>query len=80
MLENENKIFESKLGEFLTTHKKQFVLIKDDTIEFFPSEDEAIEFGLSQFGVDSCLLVRQVVTEQPEVNIPSLSIGLPLTS
>ena len=80
MLENETAIFNRKLGEFLETHEKQFVLIKDDTIEFFPSEEKAIESGLRRFGVDSCFLVQQVIKKQPEVSIPALSIGVPLTS
>ena len=79
MLEKETKIFDDQLGEFLKTHEEQFVLIKDDTVEFFPTEEGAIEYGFRQFGVTSRFLVRQVVKEQLKVNIPSFSIGLPFT-
>ncbi len=77
MLEEEIKIFDAKLGEFLTTHENQFVLIKAKTIEFFPTEDEAVEYGLHQFGVAAHFLVRKVTGEQPKVDIPALAMGLP---
>jgi hypothetical protein len=50
MLEKEFALFEAKKEEFIQNHKDQYVLIVgDDVIGFFDSEDKAIQEALKSY-------------------------------
>ena len=76
MFEKETRLFEKKLPSFLESHENQFVVIKGEKTDFFPTEDSAIEYGLRQYGATSSFLVREITQEKHKVEIPALSYGL----
>lgn len=76
MFEEETKLFERKLPSFLKSRENQFVVIKGEKTDFFPTEDSAIEYGLRQYGATSSFLVREITKEEHKVEIPALSYGL----
>lgn len=76
MFEEETKLFERKLPSFLKSHENQFVVIKGEKTDFFPTEDSAIEYGLRQYGATSSFLVREITKEEHKMEIPALSYGL----
>lgn len=76
LLNNEIDLFESKLDKFLKEHPSEFVVIKNNDINFFASKKAAIDFGLNSYGSSSHFLARQILKEQPKIRIPSIELGL----
>lgn len=76
MLEQELKIFENNLPEWLKSHSGKFALIKgDELIGFFNTTDEALEVGARRFGLQP-FLVRRITAQQEEIRIPALTLGV----
>jgi len=51
LLEKEYKVYVTHLGQFLPQHLNQYVLIKERrVVGFFNSYEEALKFGLEEFG------------------------------
>lgn len=59
-LDQETKVFEKHIGQWREAHLGQFVLIKGDVVDFFPSLEQAFRVGTARFGLQS-FLVRQIV-------------------
>jgi hypothetical protein len=59
-LDQETKVFEKHVGKWRETHLGQFVLIKGDAIDFFPSLEQAFRVGTGRFGLQP-FFVRQIV-------------------
>ena len=76
MLENEIKLFEQKLPEMLQDREGQYVLIKGEDISFFDNDLDAVNVGLEKYGATDGFLVRRILTKQPEISIPIISLGL----
>ena len=76
MLEKEIEVFEKNLPSFLKEHREEFVLIKDEEIEFFKTQEEAVERGLEKYGTDSGFLVREVLKNQREIQMPAYTSGI----
>jgi hypothetical protein len=75
MLENELKVFQDNLQNWLPSREGRFVLIKGEDIDFFNTMDAALIEATKRYGLDS-YLVRQVALKQDEIVIPALSLGL----
>lgn len=76
MLDQELKIFEDNLPEWLESHSGKFTLIKgDELIGFYDTTDEALKEGAQRFGLQP-FLIRRVSPEQEEISIPAMTIGV----
>lgn len=77
MLEKERKYFSEHHADLLSRYPGKFALVKDDElIGTFNTIEEALAEGARRFGLQA-LLVRQIAaTEEKEINIPALTIGI----
>ena len=76
MLDEEIKLFQAKLPEFLKTHEGYFVLMKGDEVRFFRSQEDAITIGLELYGAKSGFLVRRITAQPEKPFMPPYSLGL----
>ena len=76
MLDNEIKLFEEKLSEFLVERAGEFVLIYGKEVSFYGKEQDAVVAGLEKYGANNKFLVRQVIQSQPDAHLPAFSLGL----
>jgi hypothetical protein len=64
MLENEYKFFKDNLPKLLKEYSGKFLVIKEqEIIENFPTYDEALAFGLSQFKLGE-FLIQECIEEE----------------
>jgi len=78
MLDEERKVYEENLEEWLKTNSGDFVVIKgSEVLGFCQTQEEAITAGGKQFGLSS-FLVRKVQITDEQFSAPALAIGLPL--
>jgi len=76
MLEQELRFYDEHFQEWLSRYGGRFVLVKgSELIGVFNTVDEALSEGARRFGLES-LLIRQVLSQQPEVRIPALTLGI----
>lgn len=59
-LDHETKVFDKHVAKWRESHLGQFVLIKGDVVDFFPSVEQAFRVGTGRFGLQA-FLVRQIV-------------------
>lgn len=58
--------YETNKADWVRTHQGEFVLISDKNVAgFFPSYESAFEAGLTNFGVGTDFLIKQVVEHEP---------------
>jgi len=76
VLDEEIAFYDEHLPDWLQQHEGTVVLIKGrELLGFFEREGDAIEEGVSRFGLAS-FLVRRVLSTQPLVYIPVIAHGL----
>lgn len=76
MLDTERKYYAEHCGEWVPLHANQFVVIKgEDVLGFFPTIEEALSAGATQYGMDS-FLARQVGTDEQVLRAPALTLGI----
>ena len=76
LLDKEIALFEKNLPDYIEEKPNQFVVIKDEDIQFFPSKELAINYGIDNYGKTGSFLVRQILEQQPEVSIPAVMLGI----
>ena len=77
MLEIERKYFSEHRAELLSRHSGKIVVIKDDQlVGAFNTIEEALAEGARRFGLTSFLVREVSATEEKEINIPALTLGL----
>jgi len=77
MLERERQYFSEHLGELISQHLGQFVVIKDDElVGAFNTIEEALAEGARRFGLTPFLVRQVTVAEEKEINIPALTLGI----
>ena len=77
MLEKERQYFSEHHAELLSRHQGKVVLIKDDQlIGAFNTIEEALGEGARRFGLKPFLVREVTATEEKEINIPALTLGL----
>ncbi|HCG03263.1 MAG TPA: hypothetical protein DEV93_22335 [Chloroflexi bacterium] len=75
-LARERACYASHLAEWLVTYPGRFVLVKgDELVGAFDTMEDALREGARRFGLQA-FLVRRVVSEQEEVRVPALTLGL----
>ena len=73
MLENEYKFFKDNLPELLKEYSGRFLVIKEQKIiENFPTYDEALAFGLSQFKLGEFLIQECIDIDAGKLGILDL--------
>jgi hypothetical protein len=75
MLEKELKFYNDNLPNWLTCREGQFVLIKEDDVDFFNTIEAALTEAARRYGLDS-YLIRPIVQKQEEIIVPALTLGL----
>jgi hypothetical protein len=76
-LDAELSFFEEKRAEWLTHYQGQFALIKGRALlGTYPTQNEAIEAGLTQLGNVPFLVKQVLATDEPIATSPSLVLGL----
>lgn len=77
MLERERQYFSKHHAELLARHLGKVVLIKDEElIGAFNTIEEALAEGARRFGLTPFLVREVTASEEQEVNIPALTLGL----
>ncbi len=77
MLDTERQYFAEHRAELVSRHMGQFVVIRDDElIGAFNTIEEALAEGARRFGLTPFLVRQVTVTEEEEVNIPALTLGI----
>jgi hypothetical protein len=77
MLEKERQYFSEHHAELLSRHLGKIVLIKDEElVGSFNTIEEALAEGARRFGLTPFLVREVSATEEKEVNIPALVLGL----
>ena len=77
MLERERQYFAEHLGELVSRHLGKFVVVKDaDLIGAFNTIDDALAEGAKRFGLTPFLVRQVTATEEKEINIPALTLGI----
>ncbi len=76
MLEQEILFYNTHLKELVTSDLGKYVLIKNnELIGKFNTFDDALSEGARRFGLVP-FLIRQIQTDQEEINIPALTLGI----
>ena len=75
-LDKEIELFEKNLPSYLRDMPNQFVVIKNEDIQFFPSKDLAINYGINNYGDTGSFLVRQILKQQPKISMPAVTLGI----
>jgi hypothetical protein len=76
MLEKETEFFDAHRMEWVKTAEGKHALIKDDRlIGFFDSDEAAYKEGARLFGIEP-FLIKDVLPQDPILNIPALTYGL----
>ena len=58
--------YEANKADWVKSHQGKFVLIREKNLAgFFPSYESAFEAGLTNFGVGTDFLIKQVVEHEP---------------
>jgi hypothetical protein len=77
MLEKEREYFSKHYAELLSRHLGKVVLVKgDELIGAFNTIEEALAEGARRFGLTPFLVREVTASEEKEVNIPALTLGL----
>jgi hypothetical protein len=77
MLEKERQYYSDHRAELLSAHSGKIVLIKDDEfIGAFNTIEEALAEGTRRFGLTPFLVREVSATEEKEINVPALTLGL----
>ena len=76
LLDKEIALFEENLPDYIKDKPNQFVVIKDKDVQFFPSREHAINYGINNYGDTGFFLVRQILEQQPKVSIPAVMLGI----
>ena len=77
MLEKERQYFLEHRAELLSAHSGKIVLVKDDQlIGAFNTIEEALAEGARRFGLTPFLVREVTASEEKEVNIPALTLGI----
>lgn len=76
MLEQERAFYAEQLHAWLNLYPGRIVLVKDDhLIGVYDTVDQALAEGARRFGL-APFLVRRVESEQSEIHVPALTLGL----
>ena len=68
ILEKEYRIYTDHLNQFLSHHRNQYVLIKDqEVVGFYHSYEDALKSGLEKFG-NVPFFLKRVREAEEEVN------------
>jgi hypothetical protein len=77
MLEEERQYFSEHRDELLSLHAEKFVVIKNaELVGSFNTIEEALAEGARRFGLTPFLVRRVTATEEKEINIPALTLGI----
>ena len=77
MLDQERRYFAEHLAEFISQHLGKFVVVKDgELIGTFITIDDALAEGAKRFGLTPFLVRQVTATEEKEINIPALKLGI----
>ena len=77
MLEKERQYFSENHAELLSRHLGKIVLVKGgELIGAFNTIEEALAEGARRFGLTPFLVREVSATEEKEINIPALTLGL----
>ena len=77
MLEKERQYFSKHHSELLSRHLGKVVLLKDEElIGAVNTIEEALAEGARRFGLTPFLVREVTASEENEVNIPALTLGL----
>ena len=77
MLEEERQYFSEDLAELTDQHLGKFVVIKDgELIGAFNTIEEALAEGAGRFGLRPFLVRQVTATEEKEIDIPALTLGI----
>ncbi len=76
VLEKEIKFFEENKAKWLGVYEGKFVLVKgEELIGVFDAAETAISEGAKKYGTES-FLVRKVIPQDENIQIPALTLGL----
>lgn len=77
MLEKERKYFSEHHADLMSRYPGKFVLIKDEEIiGTFDTIENALAEGARRFGLEAFLVRQITATEEKEINIPALTLGI----
>ena len=77
MLEKERQYFLEHRDELVSRHLGKVVLIKDEElVGAFNTIEEALIEGTRRYGLTPFLVREVTATEEKEINIPALTLGL----
>lgn len=77
MLEKERQYFLEHRDELVSRHLGRVVLIKDEElVGAFNTIEEALTEGTRRYGLTPFLVREVTATEEKEINIPALTLGL----
>ena len=77
MLEKERQYFSDHSAELRERYLGKFVVIKDDQlIGAFNTIEEGLSEAARRFGLEPFLVREVIATEEKEINIPALTLGL----
>jgi hypothetical protein len=80
MLDQEIQFFNESLSEWLRIYGSKIALVKGRTlIGVYDTPERAVDEGLRRY-LDEPFLVRPILPVQPEIKIPTLQLGIPLTN
>lgn len=65
-LSAETELYEARKGEWLKSHRDEFVVVKgSDLLGFFTDFHDAYRAGVEKYGIDTDFLVKRVVPQEP---------------
>lgn len=79
MLNEERQFFSKSLVEWLKTYPGKVALVKGrQLIGQYDTEDQAIAEGARRY-LTQPFLIRRILPSQPEIQVPTLTFGIPMT-
>jgi hypothetical protein len=79
MLEEERQFFEESLASWLTIYASKVALVKGrELVGVYDTDSQALTEGVRRFQRQP-FLIRPIVAVQPDIKVPALTLGIPMT-